>query len=65
MRRTKTGSKRGMWCYLKLDSQELVPWEERPEESKEAKFTDIWRNVLERRTSRVRPGSIKKVSVKM
>ena len=50
---------------MKLDSQELVPWEERPEESKEAKFTDIWRNVLERRTSRVRPGSSKKVSVKM
>ena len=43
----------------------LAPWPPFSEESKEAKFTDIWRNVLERRTSRVRPGSIKKVSVKM
>ena len=50
---------------MKIDSQELVPWMERPEESKEAKLKDIWRNVLERRTSRMRPGSIKRVSVKM
>ena len=50
---------------MKVDSQELVPWMERPEESKEAKLKDIWRNVLERRTSRMRPGSIKRVSVKM
>lgn len=53
-----------MWCYLKVDSQELVPWMERPEESKEAKLKDVWRNVLERKDL-TRPGSIKKVSVKM
>ena len=55
----------GCGADLKLDAQELVPWEERSEESKEAKFTDIWRNVLKRRTSCPHPGSIKKVSVKM
>lgn len=55
----------GCGANLKLDGQELVPWEERSEESKEAKFTDIWRDVLKRRTSWLHPGSIKKVSVKM